>query len=125
MTAAKIQKNSRVGSGRSTKTPLFSRRKKARIYVVDRETDEAIDFDRYELSPVGAYLYSQYLFCTGEKLNIEISIPGNDTPLSVEGRVIRTDTDSNCGMGIAFNSIRAKDKRVLKSYIASRFIKNI
>ncbi|MBN2804308.1 MAG: PilZ domain-containing protein [Deltaproteobacteria bacterium] len=99
-----------------------NRRKKARIYIYDEEIDEEIDFEKYDLSTVGAYLYSQYLFCTGDNLNLKISIPGVSEPLLINSVVVRAGTDDDCGIGVAFKDLSAKSKRILNNYITTKFL---
>jgi len=111
-------------SRRKHRVPLFNRRKKARIYILD-ETGEALDFEKYRLSPFGAYLYSEYLHCTGEKLQLEILLPDQPEPLLINAEVIRADMDNEAGMGVAFRDMNSSVQRRLKNYIAGNFLREI
>lgn len=102
---------------------VVSRRSKAVVEVVDEHGD-CVAFDKYQLSPYGVFLYSQYLHCEGEKINLRVSLPSLDTPMFIEGEVINATVDLDPGMGIAFRKIKPLDRKYLQDYVAKRFIEN-
>ncbi|MBN2341924.1 MAG: PilZ domain-containing protein [Deltaproteobacteria bacterium] len=89
------------------------------------EDGEPAPFERYQLSSVGAYLYSEYLHCEGETLTLRLTLPPVAEPLIVTGEVVSACTDGDAGMGIAFRNMKRKEKRLLQEYVARKFVNHV
>lgn len=89
------------------------------------EESGGIPLSCFDLSAVGAYLHSDYLFCLGESLHLRIRIADRPLPIDIEGEVIRVETGENGlvpGMGIAFRKIGKQDAEALKRFLMRRFL---
>lgn len=126
----KITAGSEVVVGQiQLKKKLFSRRRTRRaksrrsatVELVGANGD-VVGFERYQISAVGAYLFSEYLHCEGETLTLRLSLPSVETPLEVQGEVVNANVDSEPGMGVVFRKMSVRDKRVLQDYVAKRFV---
>lgn len=84
-----------------------------------------IPFDNYDLNAVGVYLYSDYLLCVGEKLDLKVSLPSGKTPLRITGEVVHANAGDNPGMGVAFRRLSVMDKQQLQNYVAQRFLRHV
>ena len=114
----------------------YSRRGKSRgrrsgiphiqLEMVDDE-DNAMPFDCFDLSPVGAYLHSEFLLLPGDRVTLRLRLDYQHRPLEVEGEVVRVETGDDGlppGMGIAFREMAQRDSIKLKQFLFRRFLCN-
>ncbi len=107
----------RIGTRRSTDD--------LKVCILD-ESGISIPLDLFDLSPTGAYIKSDLLFSPGEKLNLELNLPYLDKPLVLEAVVTRGELfqpERGPGMGVAFDSLRLKDKLILEKCVKMREVK--
>ncbi len=119
---APMQKTSRrtpSSSGRHRRTPV-------RMEMI--EDGNTIAVSCFELSAVGAYLYSDYLYCEGDFVELRLHTAFGRHPIEIVGEVIRVETGESGlmpGMGIAFKQISKQDSDELKHYLLRRFLTHV
>ena len=87
--------------------------------------DESVPMSCFDLSAVGAYLHSEYLFCLGDSIRLRIRISGRPRPIDIGGEVVRVETGENGlvpGMGVAFRQIGKQDSDDLREFLMRRFL---
>ena len=87
--------------------------------------DESVPMSCFDLSAVGAYLHSEYLFCLGDSIRLRIRISGRPRPIDIGGEVVRVETGENGlvpGMGVAFRQIAKQDSDDLRQFLMRRFL---
>ncbi len=129
--------NKKVESKNADLTLLLSRRAKSlsqrstlwfatiEIIIENERVGFAICSD---LSSVGAYIRSDYLFCVGEQFNIRLYLASRIKPMEILGEVIRVETGETGmapGMGIAFRRISKQDSDELKQFLLRRFLTHV
>jgi c-di-GMP-binding flagellar brake protein YcgR len=98
----------------------------AAVEVVD-EHGQAIPYECFDLSAVGMYLHSDLLLTEGERLLLQITLPGSSRPVSVRGEVVRADIGDGLrrsGMGVAFRNLSDEARGELRKYVARRFARH-
>lgn len=86
----------------------------------------AVPFDRFDLSAVGVYLYSDFLLSVGEEIGLRLRLPFSPRAVEVSGRVVRAqvgDEQQPAGMGVAFRDLDPGLRRELRDFIARRFLR--
>ncbi|HUT76867.1 MAG TPA: PilZ domain-containing protein, partial [Polyangia bacterium] len=86
----------------------------------------AVPFDRFDLSAVGVYLYSDFLLSEGEEVSLSIRLPFSPRAVEIAGRVVRAqvgDEQQSAGMGVVFRDLDAGMRQELREFIARRFIR--
>ena len=88
----------------------------------------AVPMSCFDLSAVGAYLHSDYLFSLGETIRLRIRIASKPRAIDIRGEVVRVETGENGlapGMGIAFRKIADRDSDELKQFLLRRFLTHV
>lgn len=109
----------------SRRRPPQSRSRRGSKIEVVVENGGVIAFDRYQINAVGAYLFSDYLYCEGEILKMRLFLPAVESALIIEGEVVNVNVDKDSGMGIVFRKMGIRHKRMLQDYVARRFAKRV
>jgi hypothetical protein len=92
------------------------------------EDGNVIALSSFDLSAVGAYLYSDYLFCEGDAVELRLHIASLQRPLEIKGEVIRVETGESGlvpGMGISFRKMAKQDSDELKQFLLRRFLTHV
>jgi len=98
----------------------------ASVEVID-EQGQAIPFECFDLSAVGMYLHSDLLLTEGERLHLQITLPGGARPIAVRGEVVRAEIGDGLrrsGMGVAFRNVSEEARGELRRYVARRFARH-
>lgn len=72
------------------------------------------------ISLSGVLIETSHIFTIGEAVACSFFLPGNSTPLTVSGEVMRKANGAQVGMnyyGIRFIDIKEEDKRAIESYV--------
>lgn len=72
------------------------------------------------ISVSGVLIETSHVFTVGETVSCSFFIPGNSTPVTVAGEVVREANGKQPGMnyyGIRFLDVREEDKRAIESYV--------
>ena len=126
--------NSKARNEQTARTSLTSRRleRAARRHrnppltlEIVAEEGGGIPLSCFDLSAVGAYLHSDYLFCLGESVRLRIRIADRPLPIDITGEVVRVETGESGlvpGMGIAFRKISKQDSDELRRFLMRRVL---
>jgi hypothetical protein len=121
----------RRGSGRpSRRGRLAAAGRRDRLEDVYLElvlgAGHAVPFERFDLSTVGVYLYSDFLLSEGEDVCLKIRLPFSPRAVEVAGRVVRAqegDEQQPAGMGVAFRDVDNGLRQELREFVARRFFR--
>ena len=73
------------------------------------------------LSRHGMFIRSDYLDNHGARVRIDLTIPGHEDPLELDGEVVRVETSPlSSGMGIRFSGMAAPIRRALANFMIER-----
>jgi uncharacterized protein (TIGR02266 family) len=74
-------------------------------------------FDTKDVSAGGAFLKSDLLYEEGERLSLELSLPGRAAPVQVRARVVWVQRfpseGEDAGMGVEFEDLAEADRKAL------------
>ena len=71
-----------------------------------------------DLSCDGLFLRSEYLDSEGERVRLNLELPGTGEPIALQGEVVRTDSSPlSSGMGIRFHDIALSARLQLANYM--------
>jgi hypothetical protein len=80
----------------------------------------------HNLSKAGAGVVSNYPLGVGDKLDVEMSIPGDNLPVVLQGEIAwaRSPKQDSCNYeaGIKFGNVGNEDKARLLEYVYNRWI---
>ena len=96
------------------------------IKLID-EQGHAIEFDCFDLSAVGVYLYSDLLLSPGERVRLQLRLPTTGGAVAIAGEVVRAQVEEGIqspGMGVAFRDLDHGVQEALRSYVAQRFVRH-
>ncbi len=125
--------NPKARAEQSARTSLHSRRldrasRRHRNPPVTLEIIGEGDFaplSCFDISAVGAYLHSDYLYCLGESIRLRVRIAGRPRAIDITGEVVRVETGETGlvpGMGIAFRQIDKQDADDLRQFLMRRIL---
>jgi hypothetical protein len=106
----------------------FTRHRNPPVRMELVEDGNVIALSCFDLSAVGAYLYSDYLFCEGDTVELRLHIASRLDPMTVIGEVVRVETGESGlmpGMGITFRKITEQDSDELKQFLLRRFLTHV
>jgi uncharacterized protein (TIGR02266 family) len=73
------------------------------------------------LSRTGVFLRSQYLDVQGADVHLSFDLPGDRSPVSVRGRIVRVSEQPLCpGMAIRFTAVSDGARHRLANFMARR-----
>jgi len=120
------ERRGRAGASRRSRKAAAGRRD--RLGDVSLElilgAGHAVPFERFDLSAVGVYLYSDFLLSEGEDVSLSLRLPYSPRAVEIAGRVVRAQTGDQqqpAGMGVAFRDLDNGVRRDLREFVARRF----
>lgn len=105
---------------------MNDRRSSARIRVklYARYHSDSVLLDAWveDLSFNGLFLRSDVLDALGQRVELKLTLPGEPTPLSVDGEVARVRGEPRAtGMGIRFLEMSPYERRRLANFMIERY----
>lgn len=90
-----------------------------------RSEKDDVKIDINDLSFSGMGISTSETLSKGDKIELELTIPGDDIPMFIEGEVAwvnrKPDEDNVCQAGIRLSKINCHDKDRLARYLNSNF----
>ncbi len=81
----------------------------------------SLDCEVSNLSTDGLFLRAEFLDEAGTIANVDLDLPGSDSPVRIRGKVVRTDDKPlSCGMGIRFQDLLLPARLQLANYMLLR-----
>ena len=102
------------------------RKQQVTLEIIDDKMN-VMPFDCFDISPVGAYLHSEFLLMPGDEVQLRLRLSCRFRPIQITGEVVRVEMGEDGlppGMGIAFRDIAKQDSDVLKQFLLRRFLGN-